>query len=201
MKTLLKTAAAIALTAGAANAATIIDITPGDNRANMSQDAGQTFTTGVLGAESFLSEIGIFGDSNGTASSSVVTAQLWIDTDQDFGTWDPGALVATSTNSQAIAAADQLFTFTFSGEALSDNTVYVLSFTDGTNNHVAFRSDLTSGGGSLADGALFSSGAQPFGGAYDASIKVVTTTQAVPEPSSAALLGLGGLALILRRRK
>jgi hypothetical protein len=39
------------------------------------------------------------------------------------------------------------------------------------------------------------------GGNYDQAIDSISFTQTVPEPSSVALLGLGGLALILRRRK
>ena len=40
-----------------------------------------------------------------------------------------------------------------------------------------------------------------YGGGYTGIAEVNFTGVAVPEPSSAALLGLGGLALILRRRK
>jgi hypothetical protein len=40
------------------------------------------------------------------------------------------------------------------------------------------------------------------GGTWDQALDDISfTQQAIPEPSSAALLGLGGLALILRRRK
>jgi hypothetical protein len=182
-----------------ANAGLIVDtITGSNNRATMDADAGQTFTTGTLGVENLLSEIIILGDSGGSASGATVSAQLWIDTDQDFGTWDPGTLVATSTNSQVITATDVNFTFNFSNEALSDNIVYVLSFTDGIDSHVSFRSDVQNSPTALSDGALFSGGAQPFGGAYDAAIQVVT----VPEPSAFALLaGLTGFAYIMLRRR
>jgi len=39
------------------------------------------------------------------------------------------------------------------------------------------------------------------GSRHDGKVSAYVLYQAVPEPSSAALLGLGGLALILRRRK
>jgi len=53
---------------------------------------------------------------------------------------------------------------------------------DFTNNVITFHTDRGLGGGNRASVSGF----------------LITT---VPEPSSAALLGLGGLALILRRRK
>lgn len=181
------------------HASTVIvdSVTGADNRAAMTKDAGQTFTTGVLGTDNRLSLISILGDSGGAGNAATVTAELRLDTDGNFTTWDPGALVATSTNSLVIASSNELFTFNFSNELLSDNTVYVLSFTDGTDDHVAFRSALNSGGDSLADGALFSAGVQPFGGAYDASIQVV----AVPELSTLGLIAIAGLGLSLRRRR
>lgn len=186
------------ITSGNASVIIVDTVTGTDNRATMSAAAGQTFTTGLLGTDNLLSTISIHGDSGGSANGATVSAQLWLDTDGNFATWDPGTLIATSTNSQVIAAQDVLFTFNFSNETLSDNTVYVLSFTDGTTNHVAFRSDLNSAAGSLSDGALFSGGVQPFGGAYDASILVV----AVPEASTMGLLTLVGLGFsALRRRR
>lgn len=61
----------------------------------------------------------------------------------------------------------------------------------------------TSGAGDsgsiYAGGAFYQDDAIKTGGARDAGLALRGTL--VPEPSSAALLGLGGLALILRRRK
>jgi hypothetical protein len=127
-----------------------------------------------------------------------VQARLFLDTDGDFETWDPGALVATSTTSQVIAATDTLFTFNFSNETLSDNTVYVLSFYDGISDHVAFASDVNSTGSAISDGALFSSANQPFAGLYDAAIRVTTTS--VPEVSSLVLGALAGMAAFMGLR-
>lgn len=42
---------------------------------------------------------------------------------------------------------------------------------------------------------------EPSGGSAGNQLNAITLYSVVPEPSSAALLGLGGLALILRRRK
>ncbi len=187
-----------AFAAMTASAGIIVDsITGADNRAYMSPAAGQTFTVGTLGTGNELSSITILGSSGGGGNLAVVSATLWTDTDGDFGTWDPGTLVATSVNSQEITGTDTEFTFNFSNEILSDSTVYILSFNDGTSDHVAFRSALNSGGDSLADGAVFSAGAQPFGGAYDASIRVTT----IPEPATLGMVAAFGGAILFIRRK
>jgi hypothetical protein len=181
-----------------AHGAVIIDtITGSNNRATMSGEAGQTFTTSTLGLDNLLSTIAILGDSGGAANGATVSAQLRLDTDGDFQTWDPGALVATSTNSLVISATDTIFTFNFNNEVLLDNTVYVLSFTDGSTNHVSFRSDVQDTATSLSDGALFSGGTQPFGGGFDAAIQV----DVVPEPSTTGLLALAGISVAFLRRR
>lgn len=129
----------------------------------------------------------------------VYTAEIWTDTDGDFATWDPGDLVARSTNSLSFDSSG-VYTFNFDNEVLKDNEVYVLSFHDGTKSHAGSASSLvccSSTAGSLPDGSWFSGGAKPCCGTLDLPMRVTT----VPEPSSAALLGLGGLALVLRRRK
>lgn len=185
---------AVTMTAGAG---VIVDsITGADNKATMNAEAGQTFTTGTLGTENKLEKIEVLGASGSAGNSSSVSARLWVDSDQDFGSWGVGDLVATSANSQVITGTDTTFTFNFSNEVLSDDTVYVLSFYDGSSDHVQFRSALNSGADSLSDGALFASGSQPFSGAFDATIRVST----IPEPATLGLFGLLGSAYLIRRR-
>ena len=183
-----------------ANATTVIvDTTPANNQANLTKAAGQTFTTATLGTDNLLSSVDVMGPQGG-ATATVYTAEIWTDTDGNFATWDPGVLVAASTNSIAIDTDNTLHTFDFSNPSLSDSTVYVVSFNDGGTNHAGFRSGLTNeAADTIADGALFSAGIQPFGGAFDMSMQITTT--GIPEPSSITLLGLAGLGILRRRRK
>lgn len=77
------------------------------------------------------------------------------------------------------------------GSAGSDDNG-ALTFTDGTT-HVLF-SGIASSGGVIT----FTTGKASGSGA---GVLFGLQLEAVPEPSTTALLGLGGLALILRRRK
>ena len=54
--------------------------------------------------------------------------------------------------------------------------------------------------GGVAAGTQFQVFADPGAGGY-VTHQLVTLDVAVPEPSSAALLGIGGLAVLLRRRR
>lgn len=131
----------------------IINTTPRNNQAEFTAPAGQTFRTGTLGPDTKLVSIAVAGPST-NASATVQTLKIWIDGDNDASTWDPGALVATSTNSSPLNG-NVNNVFNFSGEELSDNTVYVLSFNDGTVDHAAFRAGLTNAAGSVIEGGLF----------------------------------------------
>ena len=169
----------ILLSIGIAGAVDVIDTTPANNQAGMSQDAGQSFTTPVLGVANQLSTITIRGPQSG-AGATVYTLNVWADSDGNFATFDPGALVATSTNSIAIDTNNGDHVYTFSGEVLSDNTVYIFSFNDGSN-HAGFRAGLTNAAGvAISDGALFSGGSQPFGGAFDVSFVLATVAPGGP---------------------
>lgn len=185
-----------------AEAGVIVDTTPANNQANMSASAGQTFTTGTLGFENKLDTITILTANgiNGTDPVGPFTLKLFTDTDGNFATWDPGSEVAASTATASLSpAGNQAVVFDFSFETLLDNTVYAMSFNDGTNDHVGFRSALTNANG-ISDGGLFSGGSQPFSGAYDVSFKVET----VPEPGTAGLAMFGSLAVAMaaiRRRR
>ncbi len=171
--------------AGISQALTVVNTTPPNDRANVSSQAGQTFTTPVLGAENKLDTVTVITASDLPAGSpsGPFTLKVFTDTDGNFSTWDPGIQVAASTNTASLTPAGNVqVTFNFSGELLADNTVYVLSFNDGTNDHAGFRAGLTNTGGvAITNGALFSGGAQPFGGAFDMSCIVVTNSGVAPK--------------------
>ncbi|XAL98878.1 PEP-CTERM sorting domain-containing protein [Phycisphaeraceae bacterium D3-23] len=188
---------AVALT-GFASGAVIVDTLPANNQANLSADAGQTFTTGSLGAETNLATIVIEGPQ-GQASGAVLdyALALFVDTDGDHGTWDPGAVLGTSQFDSVVVGGATTTAFNFSGVTLADNTVYGFQYVDAGGNAVdGARMGLTNAT-AISDGTLFSAGGQVFGDAFDTAMQVRTT---VPEPGSLALIGLGSLALLRRRR-
>ena len=170
---------------GSASALTVVNTTPGNNQANLVSQAGQTFTTPVLGGENKLDKITVLTGStiSGTDPTGPFTLKVFTDTDGNFATWDPGVEVAASVNSATLTPAGRVaVVFTFSGQALADNTVYALSFNNGTVNHAGFRASLTNAAGvAISNGALFSAGAQPFSGAFDLSFIVATNTGAAPK--------------------
>ena len=199
LRSLLAVTATLSL-ASATQAAIIIDTTPANNQANLAAPAGQTFTTATLGTNNLLDSITIITASLVGAGDPIgpFTLKLFTDTDGNFATWDPGTEVAASTNSASLPAGNQSVTFNFALDTLSDSTVYAMSFSSGGSDNVAFRAGLTNAN-TISNGALFSSGTQPFAGTFDLSFQV----NAVPEPATAslALLPLVTAAAFLRRRQ
>lgn len=109
-----------------------------------------------------------------------------------------GVQTITSDNTidqSALSFGDiMLFSFTGDTETFDATSTLTISFT-GANGRIAL-----SGGGDYGGNInSLNTGNVNFSGTSDAAIRIDVT--AVPEPSSTALLGLGGLALILRRRK
>ncbi|WP_227021198.1 PEP-CTERM sorting domain-containing protein [Oceaniferula marina] len=79
----------------------------------------------------------------------------------------------------------------------SNNYNFTLSIDGGTPTAMAIQSNSAP---TAYDQGLYLSGGSSSGTSGEAMFKSVVV-ESVPEPSSAALLGLGGIALILRRRK
>ena len=188
---------------GSATAATIINSIDGFGSASAGAtgDNGFTFTTGVLGTENLLSTIEVTApDGAGTQS---LTLQFFLDADQDSNTWNPTVTVLATSDAQIFSdTTSATTTWTFTDlPTLADNTVYGVRYGNaaGTAASTSHRyvgvgtntaASITETGGHIFDNSapVFTRGAP---------IKVTT----VPEPSSTALLGLGGLALIARRRR
>jgi len=156
-----------------ATADTVVNTLPANNQANLAADAAQTFTTGIL-TEAGLGSIEI--EAPQAVSSEFLgpfTLELYTDTDGDHGTWDPGTLVATSTEGTFVAGAGNITTFNFGGETLSNNTVYGFTYTDGLGTRIGARTGLTDAS-AIANGTLFSGGAQVFGNAFDTAMRITT---------------------------
>ena len=190
----------LTISAFSANAAVIVNTLPANNQANMSPDAGQTFTTATLGAENALSTIEIEGPQAAGAAMGPFTLELWTDIDGDHSTWGTGTLLGTSDSQSFVAGTATLTTFTFASQpVLSDSTVYAFTYTDGSGTRVLARMGLTNAT-PIADGTLFGGGTQQFGDAFDTAMRI-TTVATIPEPSTSLLAGIAGLALLRRRRK
>lgn len=185
----------------AAPAAVIVSTLPANNQANLQADAGQTFTTTTMGAENALATIEIEGPqtTNGSDPLGPFTLELYTDADGDHATWGTGTFLAASDSQSMVAGGQTITTFTFASlPVLSDNTPYAFVFTDGAGNRVAARMGLTNAT-AITDGTLFGGGTQQFSNAFDMAMRI-TTVNPIPEPSTALLAVISGLALLRRRR-
>lgn len=199
------TLAALAATALTANAAIVVTTASSGGGAQANLVLTQTFTSGSIGTDTQLSTIGVFGPSSANPGDALgpFTVELYLDADSDPLTQGLGSLIGTSTNTVTFSAGNPEVVANFSGGILTDDTVYALIFTDGAagtpaNVRVGLNGP-TAEGVLGSTGRLFGGATVPFGDQYELAFNV--NTVAVPEPTSALLLGLGGLALFGRRRK
>jgi hypothetical protein len=146
---------------------------------------------------------------NHTVFSAIGTSVAQLDNNSDPAnplstiTFTPDAGFAMVLNSLRIGHATDMtapaYAWTLTVERTSDDVVVdtkttaVMAAGDAETVNFNFTGDL----GVEYRLVFDDGGAQTFNG----GISALSFSQAVPEPSSTALLGLGGLALILRRRK
>ena len=177
----------------------------------------QVSTTGTV--------IEAFNAGNGATGTTIVNGVTFTNTDNDLlgnsssnGVWAAGGADSsynTLLSTLEFGGGGNFFTINVGGGSLTINDQYeiqvwfvddrsgtdarVMSFSDSDENNSVDLNDQFVIGTFTADGTSQALGfdAQSFGNAHINAYQV----RAVPEPSSTALLGLGGLALILRRRK
>ncbi len=180
--------------AGVSEAGVIVDTLPADDRAGIA-DYGQTFTANGLGGETNVLTIEIEGPRDNQLAD-FVSVEIYVDTDGDQSTWDPGAMLGVSTNTAQLLDLT-VSTFNLAGVELAEGDVYGLKISNGSLGfapRVGLKKFSALGN---TDGTVFSAGATVFGDNYDTAMRI--TTGAVPEPASFALLAIGGLALIRRK--
>lgn len=144
-------------------------------------NVGDIFTTGGA-TNTFKVSMG----TNGWAASSNGTA--WI------GSANGVSGSFTADQWVHLALVRQSGTTTFYIDGVANGTF------GGAPVHGQSHISVSPGGGSYFDGHIDEARVVTFT-ASDSTTDILNGLQAIPEPSSTALLGLGGLALILRRRK
>ena len=143
-------------------------------------------------------------DATATSNINVIGDAAFI----DFENWTLGGTtnINLAANSTGISLLDVNF---WSGDGTENLTVDLSAYTDGFSGGTALGSlDLIENQFATFDASRWDS--VSLVGAYGDFVYTDTTfgtilsienISAIPEPSSTALLGLGGLALALRRRR
>lgn len=214
------TLAALAATTLAANAATITTaFGPANNQAGPMFGQGITVNVGADTADGsipstvYLNELSFRQTNSTTGINTTDTAYIHVydafAVDGDATPSIIGSLVAVSSTTVdfSTTGAGVLLTWSFDGtDAITKGTGYHYVLATNTSAAtVGDSSNLTTQGFRLTTGDPYAGGqafrANGTTSDWDNEFTLKTSTEAVPEPSSTALLGLGGLVLIFRRRK
>jgi len=166
-------------------------LSPGNSPGTLSQTGGQTWTDGGT----YLWEINATADASGTIGTD--PGWDWIDITGtldliNLGTGGFTIDIDSLTSGNVAGNADGFDSYT-KADGIFDYSFIIASASDGITDFSADKFVFDSSGFSNAPG-------------WDWQIKLsgsdlVLEAYAVPEPSSTALLGLGGLALMLRRKR
>jgi len=216
------TLAAFAATTLAANAATVTVSNGNPNSGLHTNHAGPIYGQSVTSHASALSLDDFtfqVRDGAGGQSASGTVVFLHVYDSVTFNT-STGAITAfgnhigvsdNSVNNSVDATDLSALTWNFTNTAVTGSTQYF--FMMSTSSAVGNTGDLTpytnaatglelvAPGGYTGGTGLIANNFHNTGLGWDMNFEANFNTIAVPEPSSTALLGLGGLALILRRRK
>jgi len=163
----------------------------------------QVFTTPASSPNLKLASITL-GAFTSTPASNPFSLQVFLS-----GSSAPGALFATSTNTQTLGteSSGALFTWNFDNVQMDPSTTYWII--PPTNLNWNFRSNFSlpttqNGSGYLYDGGYFSDDEEGEIWVTEGGFGLATSVQAVPEPSTfvlmATALGLGCVAATRRRR-
>jgi len=211
-KTLIIAISAITISISIGNAALSIrtsNVDGFDNSTNAIVDnAGNAIplTTGIVAVGSF----GTLTDEDiralGSASAISSSFSLVVSTDFNVlaGLWDANPTKAGDTSADAGRA---IFTVIGNEATVADSTQFLIYRHSAANGSGNFNetpnanTDAFVGNGANATGNLVVGGFDNFQHDFGAGEFAAFNLVAVPEPSSTALLGLGGLALIIRRRR
>lgn len=175
----------------------------GPDYGQFTADVASLTTTYENQAGGFSGDIGIYSPDTGDAGlNSLLDTQLY-DTTNGTGsiTVTFNTVIGAEYRFQLMGLADDRGDFNTRTTSPDGGTTSLLRFADldsDTVSHVTY-----SIGSFTADSSTQSitiTGGNGSSGGFSGLI-IAQDTAAVPEPSSTALLGLGGLALILRRRK
>lgn len=192
--TVVSSSAAIQLVAGTTNANNISifatgptwDTTPAGSNANVYWDADN---------DNIFGETGIGENSDNSTTSLDFTIAITSGTSYVFAMEGFGGSV---DNTSASATFD-ILTVGSTSQRLTVTNDATVSFTDadGQDWEAAFVFNKDAYGDVVRNTSHLAGGQAT----DDQAILTFTNVTAVPEPSSTALLGLGGLALLMRRRK
>jgi len=183
-------AAAVLAVVPAASAGVILNNAGQFDRSISSRDPiGQSFTAEdpLLGKIAFA-----FSDINPGFPNDPVTMTLYTGT--GFG----GAVVKAVTQTlpdplPSTAAAPQFIDFDFTGAVLTVGNVYTAAVTTGSSPKIAVVYDSQN----HYDGGVYIAAVDGVQNTFELNFRV---TPGVPEPASLAVVALGGLALVRRRR-
>jgi len=201
---------ALAVTAGLSNAAIIMQQS-GATGSNSGGFAGQAFA---------VSDTGFTGDSPFTGLYDLNSVTFTTGHNNAIGTDSTTFLSVYTTGNVFVASSDNsinqntignsaLAVFNFTDAAvkgLDSATVYKYAFTadqGASGTVIGSRTRRSNSDNPLTTGRMLNTSLGEFTAGPDGISDLVFDVDItpVPEPSSTALLGLGGLALILRRRK
>lgn len=196
--TSLSTAATV-LTAGTFDTPTGTDRGNWHYQSATLNDSDFSTTGDALGATVGLSSVSFIRYGGATNAGNIYLAVM---TDAT----DISSVVASSSNSFNVSAAAQgdVMAWNFSSESISTSTEYFYAFYLDTNANNTVDLGDTATTARIFDqrtNVLGTLRNAPSGNIVNPNESAYLRIAVVPEPSSTALLGLGGLTLILRRRK